>query len=297
MATGRIKGAAALLVMMAAMPSASRADAQVVGTFNWQTQPYCNVVTLTIVQQGGMYQLAGADDLCRSGAAPATGTAVVTGGGVALGFTVSLPTGRAAHLSAVVNVANGSGSWSDADGNTGTFFLTAGVGIGAPRPMPTSSAVITTTQLAPTIYAGTGGAVTVARSDHDHDSRYYTKAQSDAADSVLVAKGALGPRGLIAQAEVNQSSATFRYSRASNGQTISVTRPFAGTSIVFLPGFGAPPGATFDQTILVTPSGFNVACSVVSRSNNGSLLTAQVNCFNPSTLVAIDSSFFIMVVS
>jgi hypothetical protein len=36
--------------------------AQVVGTFSWQTQPFCNRVTLTVVHVGGIYQLNGVDD-------------------------------------------------------------------------------------------------------------------------------------------------------------------------------------------------------------------------------------------
>lgn len=285
------------IVLLVAGLGSATAQAQVVGTFAWQTAPYCNVVTLTIVQQGGMYQLTGADDLCGAGVAPVAGTAVVTGSGVALGITLNLPTGRAAHLSSTVNVATGSGSWTDADGNAGTFLLTAGAPTGAPRPAPASSAVITTAQLSPTLYAGTGAAVTVARSDHDHDARYYTQAQADATYNTLTPKGAFGPRGLMAQAEVIQSSATFRFQRASNGQTLLVTRPFAGTSVVTFPGFSAAPGGLFDQTILVTPSGFNVTCSVVSRTSAPTYASAQVNCFNPSTLAPVDSSFFILVMS
>jgi len=43
---------------------------------------------------------------------------------------------------------------------------------GAPRPAPATAAVITASQLAPVIFAGTGAAATIARSDHDHDARY-----------------------------------------------------------------------------------------------------------------------------
>jgi hypothetical protein len=153
------------------------AHAQVIGTFSWQTQPYCNVVTLTVVQQGGMYQATGVDDLCGAGAAPSTGTAIVTGSGVAVGITVVLPTGLAAHLAATVNVSNGSGTWTDADGNTGPFVLGASSG-GSPRPAPTSPAAITVNQFAPSVYGGTGTAATVARSDHTHDDRYFTRTQA-----------------------------------------------------------------------------------------------------------------------
>lgn len=69
------------------------AGAQILGSFSWQMQPYCNVVTFTVIQQGALYQLAGTDSLCGGGSAPVTGTAVLAGGNVALGFTVSLSSG------------------------------------------------------------------------------------------------------------------------------------------------------------------------------------------------------------
>ncbi len=279
---------------------ASSAQAQVIGTFRWQTLTYCNVITLTIVQQGGMYQLTGADDLCGAGVAPATGTAVVTGGGVALGLTVVLPSGAAAHITSIVNAATGNGTWTDADGNGGVFLLAAGPASGgSARPAPASAAAITATQLSPTIYAGTGSAITVARSDHNHDARYYTQAQSDAAHNALLTKAALGPRGIIAQAEVIQSSQTFRYSRASNGQTLTVMSPIfgPGTSVVSFPGFAGAPGGSFDQTVQVTSTGYGVVCSVVLRTDVGTTLTAEVRCFNPSTLQPVDSAFFITVTS
>jgi len=164
-----------LLVLLTTTPAA----AQVIGTFKWQTLPYCNVVTMTITQQGGMYQLNGMDDVCSGASAPATGTAVVAGGGLALGFTIVLPSGRAANITATVNVATGNGTWVDADGNGGTFLLASGpAGAGpAPRPAPAAAAVITPAQLSPTIFGGTGGAATISRSDHTHDDRYYTKTE------------------------------------------------------------------------------------------------------------------------
>lgn len=162
--------------MVTVWPATSMA--QVIGTFSWQTQPYCNVVTVQVVQQGPLYQLIGADNLCGAGTAPVTGTAVPSGGDVVFGMTAALPTGRAAHLSATIALATLSGTWGDADGNTGVFAFGASAA-GAARPAPASVSAITVNQFAPTVYAGTGAAATVARSDHDHDVRYYTQAQVD----------------------------------------------------------------------------------------------------------------------
>lgn len=153
--------------------AAATASAQVVGTFRWQTQPYCNVITLTVVRQGGQFLLNGRDDLCGAGVAPITGTAIATGANVAMGMTAALPGGAGVHLTAMVALATVSGSWQDADGRTGTFQFLAGPGTGgSPRPAPASAATIFSTQLSPTIFAGTGSAQTIAHSDHTHDARY-----------------------------------------------------------------------------------------------------------------------------
>jgi hypothetical protein len=119
--------------VLALLAMASGAQAQVIGTFAWQTQPYCNVVTMTVTQQGGLYQLLGTDNLCGTGAAPVAGTAVPSAGGVAMGFTVAMPTGRTTNISVAINLATLSGTWKDADGHAGTFVFGASTG-GAQRP-------------------------------------------------------------------------------------------------------------------------------------------------------------------
>lgn len=127
-----------LFAALAAMALSASADAQVIGSFSWQTQPYCNVVTLTVIQQGPLFQLAGSDNLCGSGIVPVTGTAVASGASVALGLTVALSSGRAAQISAAINLITLSGTWSDADGNTGNFVFGGNTG-GSPRPTPVST--------------------------------------------------------------------------------------------------------------------------------------------------------------
>lgn len=122
-----------------AVLGASEARAQVIGTFSWQTQPYCNVVTVTVIQQGGSYQLVGSDNLCGAGTAAVTGTAALAAGGVQFGLTVAYPSGRPAHLSATINLAGLSGPWIDAAGLTGTFAF-GGAGGGSPRPTPSGAA-------------------------------------------------------------------------------------------------------------------------------------------------------------
>lgn len=201
-----------VLVTLAAVP----ANAQVIGTFKWQTLPYCNVVTMTVTQQGSMYQLNGSDDVCAGGSAPATGTALVTAGGLGLGFTIVLPSGRAAHITSTVNVTTGNGTWNDADGNSGTFLFASGpAGPGpSPRPAPAAAAVILPSQLSPTIFAGTGAAGTISRSDHTHDSRYYTKTEMD----TLLAAARDDAWGYVVGAGFHASSGNVTVTHPAVGQ-------------------------------------------------------------------------------
>lgn len=114
------------------------ADAQVLGIFRWQMQPHCNVVTLTVAQQGAAYLLNGSDDMCGAGPrAAATGTAVQNPDGtIAMGLTIVTPSGAAAHVNAAINLATISGTWTDADGGSGTFLFNPGAASGSPRPAP-----------------------------------------------------------------------------------------------------------------------------------------------------------------
>jgi hypothetical protein len=50
-------GAAVLMATMAASDTPTMA--QPIGTFRWQTEPHCNVLTLTVTAQSGTFQLQG----------------------------------------------------------------------------------------------------------------------------------------------------------------------------------------------------------------------------------------------
>lgn len=117
---------------------ARTAAAQTVGTFRWQQQPYCNVVTLTVVQQSGIYQVDGFDDQC--GAAT---RAAVTGmgfpnpnGTIGFGLTVvTTPGGSPLHIDATITLAALSGTWRDSSGATGAWTFTPGAPAnGSTRP-------------------------------------------------------------------------------------------------------------------------------------------------------------------
>ncbi|MGE0812260.1 MAG: hypothetical protein AB7O28_00130 [Vicinamibacterales bacterium] len=115
------------IVLMAVVLTAAAASAQSVGTFTWQTQPYCNVLTLTITQQGSTYALDGSDDLCGSDThAPVTGLAVPNADGtIQFGLTIVTSGGAPIHLAVPLGVATLGGTWKDSAGNTGTFTFNA----------------------------------------------------------------------------------------------------------------------------------------------------------------------------
>lgn len=141
---------------------ATTAQAQILGTFRWQTQPHCNVVSLTVVQQGAIFLLNGVDDLCGAGSAPVTGTTTVTTSGAVLGFTVSTPAGRPVHITATVSLSTLAGSWIDGEGNAGPFTFSPAAVTGSPRPMPTSRVLSATVNTSGVLLRGIG-AVSASR--------------------------------------------------------------------------------------------------------------------------------------
>src|SRR5262245_16165508 len=78
-----------------ALMTAATASAQVLGTFRWQLAPFCNVVTLTVVQNGPAFSLHGTDDQCGAPRfAAVSGSAHLNPDGTAgLAFTVMRPDG------------------------------------------------------------------------------------------------------------------------------------------------------------------------------------------------------------
>lgn len=131
------------------------AAAQPMGTFRWQLQPYCNVITLTVVQQGGQYQLDGIDHQCD-----ATQSASVRGmafpnpnGTIGFGLTVvTTPGGTPVHVDAILGLPSLNGTWRDSAGNAGNLIFGAGIPGGGPRPVLSGGLApgsVTTVQIAP----------------------------------------------------------------------------------------------------------------------------------------------------
>lgn len=129
------------VVSIAALLGAADALAQPLGTFSWQLQPFCNVVTAVVTQNGGVYTVDGYDNQCGAAQrAPLVGMATPNPDG-SIGFglhVVTVPGGRGVQIDARISLATLSGSWSDSAGNSGTFAFGASTG-GSPRPPSGSS--------------------------------------------------------------------------------------------------------------------------------------------------------------
>ena len=123
------------LTLAAILPAANPAQAQPLGTFSWQLQPFCNRVTLNVTQNGAIYTLDGFDDQCgASKRAPLVGLATPNPDGtIAFGFHLVPPGGQPVHVEAQIALAGLSGTWSDSAGHGGPFAFGANAG-GAPRP-------------------------------------------------------------------------------------------------------------------------------------------------------------------
>lgn len=259
------------------------APAQVLGTYSWQTQPYCNVVSLRVEQFGGVFQLTGTDNLCGAGTAPVTGTGVLSGGNVAFGVAINLPTGRVAHISATIDIGTLAGPWSDADGNSGTFVF-SGNAPGAPRPAPTAANAIQVTQFSPTVYAGTGSAATVSRSDHDHDARYYTRAQVDARFAQTVDLQFSSVNFAASLDQVVHTNGCVRQNAAPYDLRAGVQLP-RGATITSITGYLLD--GTGESTLsLIRVAAFTTVIATVTSGTTSTLTTRTVNLTVPEVVEA-----------
>lgn len=128
---------------------AAPALAQPLGTFSWQLQPFCNVVTFSVTYAftptGPVYTLDGFDDLCGAATrAAASGVAFPNPDGtIGMGLSiVSGPEAESFHLDARIQLANLSGTWTGEGGVGGTFAFNMSTG-GPPRP-PQGAAILLT---------------------------------------------------------------------------------------------------------------------------------------------------------
>jgi hypothetical protein len=124
------------LSVSALLLSVNPAAAQFLGTFSWQTAPFCNVITVNVTQTGNSFALDGFDNLCGADRkAPVSGVATLNANGTAeFGLTiVNNPEIQATHLDVQLNVVTLGGTWSDSGLSGGTWVFN-GAGGGARRP-------------------------------------------------------------------------------------------------------------------------------------------------------------------
>ncbi len=121
------------------------ADAQPLGSFTWQLQPYCNRVTVNVRQDGAVYTLDGTDDQCGAGQkAPLVGVAAPNpDGSIGFGLNIVSPSGQPVPVEARISIASLSGTWRDSGGNSGTFVFGGATPGLPPRPSPTAPGDIT----------------------------------------------------------------------------------------------------------------------------------------------------------
>ena len=130
-------GVLAALCLALCSPSAY---AQSLGTFRWQLQPFCNVITVSVTPQGAIYLLDGTDDRCGNGNQPgsAVGIAYLTPQGlVGFGITTVLPGGTPVHTEATLSLSSLGGTWRDSAGSSGAFVFNGALPGASPRPTPT----------------------------------------------------------------------------------------------------------------------------------------------------------------
>lgn len=127
-----------LIAFVALCATAGAAAAQPFGTFVWQTQPFCNRLTLALTAAPGGFTVIGTDDACGAPRkSSVTGTIVLNADATASLHLTVAPSddGRSVELSATVSTADGSGAWSDAFGQSGAFALGGAMTALPVRPM------------------------------------------------------------------------------------------------------------------------------------------------------------------
>ena len=137
----RTRRAGVAVAVLVATGMAVDGSAQSLGTFTWQLQPFCNRITVTVTQNGGIYTLDGFDDQCGSAQrAPLVGLATPNPDGT-IGFGLHIatsPGGKTVSVEARISLATIGGPWTDSAGNSGTLVLN-GQAAGTARPLPTTA--------------------------------------------------------------------------------------------------------------------------------------------------------------
>ena len=160
---GHLKAFVGGTVLAVLAGGASAAEAQSLGTFTWQLQPFCNQVTVSVTQNGAIYTLDGYDDQCGAPQrAPLVGLATPNpDGSIGLGFHIATsPGGKTVSVEARISLATIGGPWTDSAGNSGTLTLNGQVA-GAARPAPSAGGVTVNSVTSASIVDGSIGAADI----------------------------------------------------------------------------------------------------------------------------------------
>jgi hypothetical protein len=211
------------LTMIALTVTAVTAVAQPLGTFRWQIQPHCNVLTINVTQQNGLYTLDGTDDRCGDAqAASVVGIAFLNpGGSVGFGMTVVLPGGTPVHIESTIDMNSLNGTWRDSAGNTGAFVFTPGPSTGgSPRLVPSGGLAINSVTAVHIVPGAVGAAALAPDAVSGHNI----------VDLSITTRDILDPPG--AAFSSGDQEVTFQLDEDTVVRQLTITAPRPGRVIV-----------------------------------------------------------------
>lgn len=242
--------------------AARPAEAQSLGVFSWQVQPYCNRITGVVTQVAGVYTLDAFDDAC--GAAqriPVSGTLTPNPDGtIEVGLAQIAASGIALHTTARISLPGASGTWRDSQGLTGAFVLAGNTGGGA-RPSPSATVA--------------DGSITGA------------KLAADAVDASKIAPGAVGASDIDATEVQRRVAGACPASQLmtgvnADGSVTCAAAPSGGGDITaVVAGAGLSGGAATGSATLAVVFDGDGAQNAVARADHahsvpGNLLNTRV---------------------
>ncbi|MEZ5289549.1 MAG: tail fiber domain-containing protein [Vicinamibacterales bacterium] len=109
------------LIVASLLCTAAAAKAQPPGTYDWQLQPYCNRIFVTLTKVGGVVTVEGFDDQCGAGdRLPITGASAQTLFTYQMGLHTVPAAGVPVQITADLDFGL-NGTWRDSQGRTGTL--------------------------------------------------------------------------------------------------------------------------------------------------------------------------------